>query len=338
MTLKDIAEIAGVSSVTVSNVINGNYNKVSKETVQRIQKIIDENNYKPNAAARSLVSKESKIIGVVIPYVAEKDAFSASPYNTQVLALLEQYIRTQGYYLMMRSVRHSIDALPFFSTWNADGIIFLGTFRDEVEEIEKELKIPAVYVDTYAEDLNIANVGIDDYKGGYLAARYLLGKGHSQVAFVGPSIENYGVIMERYKGFCNAFKERGIDIKAENYFKAETTYEQGVEVRKKLAFSSSGFTAAACMSDILAFGVMDGLRLSGLNVPDDISVVGFDNLPECRYSNPQLTTVSQNIERKVQLVGDLLFDAIREKKRTTANYNVDVEIVERQSVKQLFRN
>lgn len=338
MKLKDIAEIAGVSAVTVSNVINGNYNKVSKETIERVQKIIEENDYRPNATARSLALKESKIIGVVVPYIGEDKTFSSSPYNTQMLALLERHIRRQGYYLMMRSVQKSVDALPFFSTWNVDGMIFFGTGKEEVEEIKKRIKVPAVYIDAYADDQKIASVGIDDYKGGYLAARYLLGKGHRQIAFVGPNINSPGVIQARYQGFCKACRERGIEITEANCFEAEILYEEGVSVGRKIAFADTRFTALACMSDILAFGVMEGLRLSGLNIPDDVSIVGFDNLPECQYSHPQLTSVSQNLEKKAQLVGMQLFKMIKNKEKESVHHHVDVEIVERQSVKQLFAN
>lgn len=336
MKLKDIAQLAGVSSVTVSNVINGNYNKVSKETIERVQKIIDENDYKPNATARSLALKQSKIIGVVIPNLGEDEAFSVSPYNAQILADLENYIRKQGYYLMVRCVRECKEIIPIFSTWNVDGMIFLGTFKSEVESIQTRLKVPAVYIDTYAEDLGIANIGIDDYKGGYLAARYLLAKGHRRIAFAGPNVESPGVIQERYRGFSDACQERGVDITPAHIFEAITLYEHGVDAGKKIGFSDLKFTAVVCMSDILAFGIMEGLRLCGLNVPDDVSIVGFDNLPECKYSNPQLTTVSQNLEQKAFLAGECLFRMIREKKKIVTNEIVDVEIVERQSVKQLI--
>ncbi len=335
MKLKDIAELAGVSSVTVSNVINGNYNKVSKETIERVQKIIDENDYKPNATARSLALKESKIIGVVIPNLGEDEAFSVSPYNAQILADLENYIRRQGYYLMVRCVRECREVIPIFSTWNVDGMIFFGTQKSEVESIQTKLKVPAVYIDTYAEDLKIANVGIDDYKGGYLAARYLLAKGHRRIAFAGPNVESPGVIQERYRGFTDACKERGLEVTEDHIFEAITLYEHGVEAGKKIGFSDLKFTAVVSMSDILAFGIMEGLRLCGLNVPDDVSIVGFDNLPECKYSNPQLTTVSQSLEKKAFLAGECLFRMIREKKKIVTNEIVDVEIVERQSVKQM---
>lgn len=336
MKIKDIAKKAGVSTATVSNVINGNYNKVSKDTIKKVQKIIEENDYKPNATARSLALKESKIIGVVIPYLGKEEPFSQSPYNAQILAFLENYVRRQGYYLMIRSIGKCKKIIPIFSTWNVDGVILLGAYKNEVAEIEEKLKVPTVYIDTYGEELPIANVGIDDYKGGFLAARYLLGKGHRKIAFVGPDLDSPGVIQERFRGFCDACKERHVEITEDCIFEASTIYEQGVEVGKKIAFSNQGFTAIAAMSDIVAFGVMEGLRRSGLNVPEDISIIGFDNLPECRYSNPQLTSVSQNLEKKAFLAGEHLFKMIHEKKKITVNEKVDVEIVERQSVKELL--
>lgn len=335
MKIKDIALRAGVSTATVSNVINGNYNKVSQETVKKVQKIIDETDYKPNATARSLALKESKIIGVVMPNLSEDEIFSYSPYYTQILALLENYVRRQGYYLMIRCVGKCREIIPIFSTWNVDGVILLGAYENEVEVIEKCLDVPTVYIDTYAEDKGIANIGIDDYKGGFLAARYLLGKGHRKIAFVGPDIKSQGVMQERFSGFFDACKKKNVEITQKNIFEAATTYSNGVEAGKRVAFSDEEFTAVAAMSDILAFGVMEGLRLCGVNVPEDVSVVGFDNLPECRYSNPQLTSVSQNLEQKAIMAGETLFKMIKAKEKMSLNIHVDVEIVERKSVRQI---
>lgn len=335
MNVKTIAKKAGVSTATVSNVINGNYHKVSQETADRVRKIIEEMDYKPSATARSLASRESKIVGVVIPNLSEDEHFGIDPYIAQVVALLEQYVRRQGYYLMVRSVNLCREIVPIFSGWNVDGVILLGAFRDEVEEIEGLLDVPTVYADTYAKDLNIANVGIDDYKGGFLSARYLLGKGHRRIAFVGPDVGSPGVIQERYRGFCAAMAERKLELAPEDIFEAKTRSEAGVEVGKQIAFSDRGFTAVATMSDTLALGVIVGLIQSGLNVPDDVSVIGFDDLRPCRFMNPQITTISQNIEKKMQRVGDHLFQMIRTKERYAVNEVLDVEIVERQSVRKL---
>lgn len=336
MKIKDIAQKAGVSTATVSNVINGNHHKVSQETIKKVQKIIEENDYKPNATARSLALKESKIIGVVIPYVGKDEPFSESPYYARILALLENYVRGQGYYLMIRCIRQCKKIIPIFSTWNVDGVILLGAHKDEVAEIEERLKVPTVYIDTYAEQLQVATVGSDDYKGGFLAARYLMGKGHRDMAFVGPDVNSSVVIHERYRGFCEACKERGIEITSDNVFEAWTIYEQGVQAGKKIGISDKKFTAVIAMSDIVAFGVMEGLRLSGLNIPNDISVMGYDNLPECKYTYPQLTSVSQNLEQKAFLAGEHLFKMIRDKQKLVVNEKVDVEIAERQSVKEVM--
>lgn len=334
MNLKEIAEKAGVSTATVSYVINGKYHKLSHETIARVQRIIEENEYVPNATARSLSSKKSRIIGVVVPNLGLDENFSVNPYNAHLFALLEQYIRNQDYYMMMRCVGRCKEAIPLFSSWNVDGIILVGAFKSEVEEIHRKLKVPTVFIDTYADEFGITNIGIDDYKGGYLAARYLLGKGHREIAFVGPSVESPGVIQQRYLGFCAACSEMGVEITPEHIFEAYTLYQHGVVSGQKIATSSLKFTAVAVMSDIVAFGVMEGLRLCGLRVPGDISVIGFDNLPECQYSNPKLTTISQNLPQKVKLVGEALFKMIRDEPVTTAEV-IDVEIIERQSVKDL---
>lgn len=336
MKMKDIAKQAGVSTATVSNVINGNHHKVSEDTLKKIQQIIEDNEYKPNATARSLALKESKIISAVVANMGEEEDFAMSPYNSEVLALLERYVRKQGYYLMIRVVKKCKEVIPISSAWNVDGIVLLGANIEEIEEIEASLKVPTVYLDSSIENMNITNVGIDDYRGGFMAARYLLGKGHKSIAFAGPDINSSEVIMERYRGFCDACKERQVEITDENLFASPTIFEDGIELGQQIAFSAKKFTAVAAMSDILAAGIIEGLRISGLSVPEHISVMGFDNLPMCVYTNPKLTTISQNLEEKVKRAGEYLFYMIDKKEKIIVNDRIDVGIVERQSVKQLL--
>ena len=334
MNLREIAKKAGVSSATVSYVINGRHNKVSQETIAKVQKIIAENNYELNATARSLASKKSKIIGVVVPNISDQDNFFINPYDAHMLALLEQFIRKRGYFMMIRCVNRCKDAIALLSSWNADGIIFFGTFRDEIAEIQRSLTVPSVFIDAYADDLDIVSVGIDDYKGGYLAAQYLLDKGHRSIALVGPDVHYPGVIRERYRGFCDACKQRNVSAPEGNLFLATTLYQSGVAAGREIAASEKNFTAVWVMSDIVAFGVMDGLRLCGKAVPEDISVMGFDNLPECSYSHPKLTTIAQNIEEKALRAGDALFKMLGDEEVTARNEKIDVELIERQSVIQ----
>lgn len=335
MNLKTIAKEAGVSTATVSNVINGNYHKVSQATIEKVQRIIQELDYQPNATARSLASKKSRIIGVVVSNIDSRDNFSSNPHYAHLMALLENYIRNQGYYMMLRCVNQCRESIPLFSSWNVDGMIFFGTVPSDIEEIKRSVKVPAVFIDAYAQDQQINNVGVDDYKGGYLSAKYLLEKGHRNIAFVGSGVEYYGVMGQRFQGFLQACRERGMDLPQSHVYDCQTTYEQGVEVGKRIAASRADVTAVASMSDIVAIGLMEGLRLGGKRVPEDVSVIGFDNLLECQYTYPRLTTISQNTEQKARRVGDHLMQMIREEQLFITTELNDVELVERDSVRDI---
>lgn len=333
MNLKTIAKMAGVSTVTVSNVMNGKHNRASKETIERVERIIRETNYRPSATARSLTMKRSRIICVVIPNLQVDEPFSVSPYNAQILGFLDRYIRSQGYYMMLRCVVQSFEVLPDLATWNIDGAFLLGVVVEDALKLREKLNIPAVFIDTYAEDRALATVSIDDRRGGYLAAKHLLDRGHRRIAFVSTPTEYPGVMQERYLGFCEAFRERRIELAPDHRFVTDSIlYDQGVEAGKRIAAAEPGFTAAAAVADVLALGVMEGLRLGGRRVPEDVSVIGFDDLPECRYSHPRLTSISQRLEEKAQCAGEYLFSMLRDGAAVTGDRKVDVELVERDSV------
>lgn len=337
VNLQTIAKLAHVSKVTVSNVINGKYDKASKETIERIQRIIEVTGYRPSATARSLSMKQSHIIGVVIPYLYANESFSVRPYNAHMLGYLERYIRNQGYYMMPRCVAQSFDALPDFATWNVDGAFVLELVAEDAMKLHDRLNIPAVFIDTYASDGTLATVCVDDRRGGYLAAKHLLDMGHRKIAFVSPTLtEHSGVMQERHRGFVDALREHGMAFDPEQHIVTESVlYEQGVEAGRQIAASGQGFTAAAVMADMLALGVMEGLRSGGKRVPEDVSVMGFDDLPECHYSYPKLTSISQHLEEKARCAGEYLFSMLREGAAVSGNRRVDVALAERESVRRL---
>ena len=334
INLQTIAKLAHVSKVTVSNVVNGKYDKASKETIERIQKIIEVTGYRPSATARSLSMKQSHIIGVVIPYLYANESFSFRPYNAHMLGYLERYIRNQGYYMMPRCVAQSFDALQDFATWNVDGAFVLDLVAEDALRLQDRLNIPAVFIDTYAGYSSLATVSVDDRKGGYLAAKHLLEMGHRRIAFVSPLLTaDSGVMQERHQGFLSALGEQGVELAAEDCFETESVlYAQGLAAGRQIAASSRRFTAVAAMADMLAFGVMEGLREGGLRVPEDVSVIGFDDLPECQYTHPKLTSISQHLEEKAQCAGEYLFSMLREGRSMTGNRQVDVALAKRDSV------
>ncbi len=334
MNLKDIAKLAGVSSATVSNVINGNYQKVSDKTRAKVEKIIRENDYKPNAMARSLVKKESKIIGLVVPYVGEAEDFLVNPYNAHIIAALENYVRSRDYYLMLRCVGRTGEVIPLLSSWNVDGAFFLGVLEKEVSQIQNALDVPVVYLDTYAEKEKIMNVGLDDYRGGFLSARYLLGCGHKKIALATPEYEESGVIKERFRGFSDALAEAGIKLSPKDIYRTDSMYSSAIKVGQDIALSGKDYTAVATMSDIVAFGLIEGMRQCGVSVPDDMSIIGFDNLPESEYFTPKLTTIGQDFGEKARAAGDMMFDLI-EGKTDLKEVHLTVKVVERQSVRTI---
>ena len=170
MNLKTIAKLAGVSTVTVSNVINGKYHKASKETVERIQKIVEETHYQPSATARSLIMKRSRIIGVVIPNLHPDDGFSVSPYNAQILAYLDRFIRNKGYYMMLHCVLRSADVLPSLTTWNVDGVFLLGVAPEDAAALSQRLCMVTVEESDTSGNLSPK-------------AAYLLGTGNGRIDY-----------------------------------------------------------------------------------------------------------------------------------------------------------
>ena len=301
MTIKQVAEKAGVSVASVSNVVNGNYHKVSAETRRKIERIIEETGYTPNAMARSLATQESRIISLVIPYIGDVFTFNYNPYYAELIAELEKYVRDRSYCLMIRCVERCGDIVPMLSSWNVDGVFFAGA----------------------------------DYRGGYLSAQHLLNNGHRKIAFAAPQFGTEGVIWQRYCGFCDACKEKGVAIAPEDIFAVDTIESNSVIAGNDIAMSPKKYTAVGVMSDLSACGIMQGLRQCGKAVPDDISVMGFDDLSLCNFSYPKLTTVSQDIRAKACKAGDLLLRMIRDKEELTAFEKISVKLVERDSVSKI---
>ncbi|MBQ3912733.1 MAG: LacI family DNA-binding transcriptional regulator [Lachnospiraceae bacterium] len=335
MNLKDIAERAGVSTATVSNVINGNFHKVSAETRARIESIIKETNYHPNVVARSLAGTQNHMVGLVVPYISSMEEFTISPYYTYVVSALERYVRNHDYYLLLRCVPDVHSIVPFLSAWNIDGAIFIGVLGSDVAQIKKDFNAPAVFLDTYTDE-KVVNVGIDDYRGGYLAARYLIGKGHRRIAFASPDPSVGGVIGERFRGFEDACREAGVDFSMADVYRTNTVYYNAIAVGQDVALSGKAYTAVAAMSDIVAMGIMEGIRQCGFTVPDDFSVIGFDNINEGAYVTPKLTTVEQDMKGKAELVGKYLLNMIETGEELAVNEKLPVCIKERESVKTII--
>ncbi|MDF2484453.1 MAG: LacI family transcriptional regulator [Herbinix sp.] len=333
--IKEIAAEAEVSVMTVYNVINGNHAKVSAKNIDLINELIKKKHYVPNLSAKSLTVKSTKIIGVIIPLGDGDYNFFKDPYLSELIGVVEHSVRKKGYYAMIRSVSLASDVSTLLKTWNMDGAIFLLPYYDKiVHKILAHNNLPMVFLDSYSDCPDILSVGINDFKGGYIATKYLISMGHRNIAFAGPieSEDVESVVNQRFKGYKAALKESNINFLDSFVYPAMPVYDTGVTVGREISDRRGEITAVLTSADIMAIGIMEGARRNGYVIPNDLSIVGFDNIECAIFSSPKLTTISQNISAKAEYAIELLMQQIDNGFVTQNRTVMDVEIIERQSV------
>ena len=334
-TIKDIAKIVGVSCTTVSNVIHGKPGRVSADTIKKINQAIKDLGYVPNMSARSLVSNSSKVIAVINHVVTSGNKnFMEDPFHSIFIGSIESRLRENGYYLMLRTVKTSDDLNFFLRNWNLDGLILNGVYEDDFFDILTNINIPIVLIDSYVSNSNICNVGLEDFNGGYLATKYLIDHGHKNIAFASPFIKYTGVVSERFEGYKKALKEANIQLNADIIFEQELDTDTTISLGESLS-KRDDITAIFATADILAAGIMTGIKKAGKSVPEDISIIGFDDINLCNLISPNLTTIHQDAPLKGELAVNYIIDKLEGKTISNKETILPVKIVERESVATL---
>ncbi len=334
-TLKDVAELAGVSAATVSYVLSGK-RTISDETRVRVMDAIEKLDYVPDLNARSLSMRDSKLIGVVVPQTepGERLMFQNSFYS-EVLGSIEYFARQRGYHILISATDANESYLTLAKQRNLDGIIVIGMYPDAFYHEMKKTQIPIVLIDSYCDDHYYHNIRIDDAYGSYLATRHLLEQGHRDIAFFVGQIKENGVMTKRLLGYTQALAEYSLPLRKEYLFEGQIDYESGVRLSGRLLESGLHATAIVAAADILAIGAMKGLFEKRLRVPEDYSVVGFDDLEISQYLTPGLTTVKQQISLKGQKAVELLLKHIEDPALPKQEEILPLELIRRGSVKRL---
>ena len=335
VTLKDIAAEAGVSITTVSNVVHKRSSRVSPEMVEKIWAIIEREHYVPSMTARSLANDDSSIIGMITHLTPEnKGSTMSDPFLGTFVEGIESRTREEGYFLMIRSVEDARALESLSRSWRLSGLILTGMFPDEFFRRARGLSIPLVLIDSYVDEPEVCNIGLEDEKGGYLATRHLLEKGHRTIAFASPSIRAGGVVDKRLQGYRRALAEFGVAFDPALIFTQEISVEEGKRLGRILG-ERKEITGIFASADILAAGIMAGLQEMGLVIPRDKSVVGFDDNYLCRLTNPTLTTIHQDAEQKSVLATDMILAQLRNEEIPQRSIILPVSLVERGSVRDL---
>lgn len=332
-TIVEIAKLAGVSPMSVSNVINKKYNKVSQTTVDKVNKIIKDVNYVPNLSARSLASNNSKIIVLVIPQNIKNDDTESSTHNPfygEIINSIEHELSKFGYYLMLRFVSNMDDFKTTISNWNADGVILLGVYESQIKKELNDLSIPFVLVDSYVQSDKFCIVNSNDFGGGFTATGYMIDRGCKSIGVVSSFLGAGGVMDQRVAGYKKAIESNNLELKSDNIFEINPTYEEGYKLGKLIGSNKDGLDGLFVCSDLVAVGIIRGLKEMNVNIPDDISVVGFDGLIVGEMTEPTLTTIKQDINVKgIEAVYSLMgiLDG-----GDTRVLNLPVELIKRNSV------
>lgn len=330
VTLKDIAAEAGVSLMTVSNVVNGNHDKVSVGTIERVRAIVDRRGYVANASARSLAAKSSRLIGLLVPS-SEHDVLVLSPHNVAVFGFLERRLRDRGYHLLFRGVTETAEVDVAVRSWNLDGAVVLGFLDEEVDGFAPAAGTPILALDSYSANARTTGVRSDDREGGRLAAEHLLALGHRRIAFASPAFSDVGLVRQRFDGFLQAHTDAGVAWHATDQLVVDPTWELGVEAGRTLGADHPDVTAVFATADILAVGVMEGVARSGRSVPDDVAVVGFDDIDLAHHVTPKLTTVRQDVGTKGSVAASMLLDEVEGIGTPGEPVVIPVELVVRES-------
>lgn len=286
-TILDVARRAKVSIATVSRVMNNSPHKVNQSTRERILEAIRELDYRPNALAKGLLMKKTMTIGIIIPDIS-------NTYYAEIVRGIQDVADQSGYAVMLqntdRKQERIINYIYLLREKLADGIIFSGGIIHGYETLStlKELRERVVVIGRH--EVDFPAVRVDNIGGATEATQHLIDLGHKRIGFIGGP-ERSTTAIDRLTGCKSALAQNSYPIDGSLIKRGNLTPQSGYLAAKELLEQSGKITAIFAANDQMAFGAINAAKELGLNVPDDLSVVGFDNIPLSSYFEPPLTTV-----------------------------------------------
>jgi LacI family transcriptional regulator len=329
VTIDRVARAAGVSAQTVSRVLNDRPD-VAPATRARIKEIMRELGYQPSAIARSLASQRTRTLGLI---TADFSDF----FFTQVIVGAEEESRQLGYLFMLGSTARNPEDEPeyirLFSEQHVAGFLFAraSSEPDSREFIDlNQSGVPIVIVpnDYHISGGQLSVVDVDNVMGGRLAARYLLGGGHRQIAMIkGPS--GWISVHDRSEGFRLELEANGLPVNGRLVSEGNWSYSSGYQALRQLLSGGAPFSALFAHNDQMAIGAMRALREAGKRIPNDVSIVGYDDIPAAEYADPPLTTIRQPMREVGAVAARLLIRQIEQDSQTEEVVLLQPELVRR---------
>jgi len=326
ITLKAVAQHVGLTPGTVSAVLNDSPSarSIPQETKKRIHAAAKELNYRPNFFARTLRNKRTYTIGVIAEEIGDS-------YGSAIISGIEQYLRTRDYFFLTVAHRHDPELLCRYSQMlserGVEGIITVDT------TVQEAPVLPTVAVAGHKKLAGVTNIVLDHHQAAVLALNHLRELNHERVAFMkGNPISSDSE--DRWAAICEVAAQIGLKIDTDLIVQIDTedaTPMLGYPFTKQLLARRRPFTALFAYNDISAIGAIRALREQGLRVPQDVSVMGFDDIPGAAFYTPSLTTVRQPLGRMGEVAAECLLDRIEGKKEYPTEIAIEPELVVRES-------
>lgn len=329
-TVYDVAKLAGVSPSTVSRFLNRT-TYVSDDKSQNIEQAIKDTGYKPNFQVQENLHRRSLTVGVLVQH-------PDSPYTSRILNDMEKTLIAQGYSLVIATghwqKKLEIHALEYLAKSNVDGMIIV-TGSVTNEDIAKYAQdIPIVMVGYDIVEDNVRSLNIDNVLGGYMATLHLLQQGHVNIAHI-KGLASQPDSGARFEGYKKAIGEAGIKVRPKLVKQGDFSSEQGYEKTVELIESKVHFSALFAANDQTAYGAIKALHDHGYKVPEDVSVIGFDDLPTSKYFTPALTTLRQPIEEIGEVCAESILNLMSGERHEARLPPID--LIVRESTKSLYR-
>ena len=337
-TIKEIAELAGVSTTTVSNVIHGKTKKVSPSTIEKVEHLIKEVGYVQKMGLRVLNNEKSQLIAVVINYHKDfKDSILGDPFYGKIIGFIEEYLQSYGYYMMLYSTKDIEQIFQMVMGWNVDGVIAVSFSKRNCEKIFQLVKKQIVSIDAYGEldageERHVVNIGLDDESGGYLMTKYLLECGYEHIKVCAG--RDSGVDHLRYVGAQKAMDDCAGAHQRMQFVALGMNKEKRKENYEWLLQRRQPKTALFFMSDMYALEAINYFTDRHVKIPQEIGIVGFDDIIYSEFSNPRLTTVKQDVEEKAKRAVDILLQQIDGQNIEEKEIKLPVSLMKRRSVSE----
>lgn len=332
-TIRDLARRAGVSVATVSRVLN-NYPDVSQETKDRVLTLARELNYRPSAAARSLVTRRSNVIGVFF-LQDHINTMVLHPFFQEVMVGFKRAVGQAGFDLLFFTSQQPGDQhfsyLQRCRHHRVDGVVLMGIDRHDQGMVELARSgIPCMSIDTDVLGKRAGYVISDNRGGAHTAVAHLARLGHSRIALIN-GVSSSRVGHDRFLGYRDALQEAGLPYRADYVLDHDFTWEHGYATMQRLLDLPEKPTAVFATADLIAMGAIKAVHERGLRVPDDLALVGFDDIQVATMVHPALTTIRQQKEDLGRMAGEALVRMVEDPNATPPLITLPTELVVRES-------